>query len=82
MEKLARLKKYEDPFIMLSDIQAEDKKLREWLFFSLETLKKDKRRRKNVDLVKYFKDYKETWLMACESRGIEFTIEGDTYKVK
>jgi len=63
---------YLNPFTMLEDIKRDDKKLREWLGYSLGTLRKDKRRRRNVDLIKYFRDFKASWKTAFDNRGIKF----------
>ena len=63
---------YQNPFIMLEDIKHDDLKLKEWLGYSLGSLRKDKRRRRNVDLIKYFHDFELSWKNAFDNRGIKF----------
>jgi signal transduction histidine kinase len=63
---------YLNPFTMLQDIKHDDVKLKEWLGYSLGSLRKDKRRRRNVDLIKYFHDFELTWKNAFDNRGIKF----------
>jgi signal transduction histidine kinase len=74
LEKISSLEEYKNPLIMLDEIEQQDRKLREWLYYSLETLKKDKRKRDAINLIEYFKDYKDNWKLACESRGVELMI--------
>ncbi|EPB3625391.1 TPA: sensor histidine kinase [Acinetobacter baumannii] len=66
--------KYINPFYMLDLIQQEDLKLQHWLVYSLNTLKRDKRERKNIDLNKYFTDFKSIWKNALEDREIILEI--------
>lgn len=67
-------KKYVNPFYMLDLIKQEDLKLQHWLVYSLNTLKRDKRERKNIDLNKYFSDFKSIWKNALEDREITLEI--------
>lgn len=71
-EKCMNLADYLDPFIMLSDIRRDDVKLKEWLGYSLNTLRKDRRRRKNVDLHQYFDEFQKSWQGAFLNRGVKF----------
>ncbi|EHU1298005.1 sensor histidine kinase [Acinetobacter baumannii] len=66
--------KYVNPFYMLDLIKQEDLKLQHWLVYSLNTLKRDKRERKNIDLNKYFSDFKSIWKNALEDREITLEI--------
>jgi signal transduction histidine kinase len=57
---------------MLKWIRANDIKLKEWLNYALGTLRKDKRRRKDVNLVDYLKLYNKSWKNVFDDRGIKF----------
>jgi hypothetical protein len=72
--KIQQLPDFLNPLIMLGDVKKDDEKLKQWLHYSLETLRKDKRRRTENDLLKYFREYKESWQMACDSRGVKFDL--------
>lgn len=72
--KVQNLPVFLNPLILLGDIKKDDEKLRQWLHYSLETLRKDKRLKTDNDLLKYFKNYKKSWQMACDSRGIKFDL--------
>lgn len=85
MEKVNTLPDFLNPFTILQDLRAEDVKLKEWLHYSLETLRKDKRRRKNIDLIDYLQKYKKSWHMACLERGVTFNLrlpEQDELKIR
>lgn len=69
--------KYENPYYMLDLIKQEDLKLQHWLVYSLNTLKRDKRERKNVNLNKYFEDFRSIWQNSLTDRKITFEFRGD-----
>jgi len=69
--------KYENPYYMLDLIKKEDLKLQHWLVYSLNTLKRDKRERKNVDLNKYFEDFRSIWQNSLTDRKIKFEFKED-----
>jgi signal transduction histidine kinase len=68
------LDKDDNPFYMIKLIQEEDTKFKHWLDYSLNTLKKDKRERRNLDFNKYFETFKSTWKKALEQRNIDLKI--------
>lgn len=70
----SRVEDRKNPFIQLERIKAQDQKLRNWLNFSLGATRKDKRRRKDLPLKKYFNDYKEDWKEVLEVRAVEFDV--------
>lgn len=70
----SHLDKDDNPFYMIQLIREEDTKLKHWLDYSLNTLKRDKRERKNVDLNDYFKRFKATWSKALEQRNIKIKL--------
>lgn len=70
--------KYESPFYMLDLIKKEDLKLQQWLVYSLNTLKRDKRERKNINLNKYFEDFKSIWQNSLTDRKVTFEFEEDS----
>ena len=69
--------KYSNPFYMLDLIKQEDLKLQHWLVYSLNTLKRDKRERKNVNLNNYFETFKSIWQNSLNDRKIVFEYNRD-----
>jgi C4-dicarboxylate-specific signal transduction histidine kinase len=59
----------DNPFIMLRDMREQDIRLKYWLDYSLSALKKDKRKRINVDLSGYFTEFQNTWKKALQYRN-------------
>lgn len=76
-DDIKKLDEYDDPFKQLEDIEKEDIKLKHWLDYSLNSLKKDKRKRNKIDLVKYFNSFQDNWYKALEQRKIKISIEKD-----
>lgn len=75
LEKL--LDKDDNPFYMIKLIQEEDTKLKHWLEYSLNTLKRDKRERTNLNFGDYFEKFKSTWSKALEQRNIKISLKGN-----
>ncbi|MEZ2414309.1 ATP-binding protein [Muriicola sp. E247] len=71
------LDKDDNPFYMIKLIQDEDTKLKHWLEYSLNTLKRDKRERSNLNFGDYFDKFKSTWSKALEQRNIKINLKGN-----
>jgi signal transduction histidine kinase len=76
-ESLLGVKKDDDPFYMIELMKDEDLKIKHWLDYSLNALKKDKRKRTNIDFNDYFKKFKSTWKMALERRAVGLHVVGN-----
>ena len=63
-----------NPFILLERMNTQDLKLQNWLQFSLGTARKDKRKRKILQLNSYFTNFKRDWTTILENRGITFNL--------
>lgn len=74
---LNHIDKDDNPFYMIRLMQEEDTKLKHWLDYSLNTLKRDKRERKNLDLTDYFERFKSTWSKALAQRNISIVLNGE-----
>lgn len=77
-KKLTHLDKDDNPFYMIKLMQDEDLKLKHWLDYSLNTLKRDKRERTNLNFNEYFEKFKSTWTKALLQRNIELSIKGES----
>ena len=60
-----------NPFAQLGKMKKQDLKLQNWLNFSLGAARKDKRKRKQLFIKKYFNDFGNDWAAVLEGRGIE-----------
>lgn len=77
---LKTIDKDDNPFFMLKLIQDEDTKLKHWLDYSLNTLKRDKRERRNLNFGKYFEAFKSNWIKAVNQRNASIKLEGSQDK--
>jgi len=75
-KQLKDVKKDDNPFYMIQLIQEEDIKLKHWLDYSLSTLKRDKRKRTNLNFGNYFEKFKSTWEKAVAQRNVKINIYG------
>ena len=72
-----------NPYRLLEHMKNQDNKLQNWLRFSLESAKKDKRKRKKIYLEKYFEGFYNSWHSILESREISFDYQvGNTIDMR
>ena len=79
------LDKDDNPFYMIKLIQEEDIKLKHWLEYSLNSITRDKRERKNLSFGRYFEGFKSNWQKAIEQRNATIVLNGsndDTYTIR
>lgn len=72
---------YKNPFRLLENMQRTDQKIATWLAFSLGFTKKDKRKRKKVQINDYIKNLANDWLSTFDEGGItlEYDCEDSLY---
>ncbi|WP_286727944.1 MULTISPECIES: sensor histidine kinase [Sphingobacterium] len=66
-----------NPFTMLNYMRDQDIQIKHWLDYSLSALKKDKRKRTNLDLTEYFKSFYDNWRSALNRRKISLKIHNN-----
>jgi signal transduction histidine kinase len=76
-DELKNLNKEDNPFYMLTLIKEEDLKLKHWLDYSLNSLKRDRRTRTNINFGEYFEKFKLTWNQALSQRKVNLKLIGD-----
>ena len=70
----------DNPYILISDIKGQDKSLKSWLEFAISAVKKDKRKRKNIDLVKYVDTFERTWNSLLVERNVSLILNKENFK--
>jgi len=75
-EDLKSVNKQDNPFYMIQLIKDEDLKVKHWLEYSLNTLKRDKRTRSNVNVGEYFERFETTWSNALKQRRVKVKLKG------
>ncbi len=63
-----------NPYVQIERIKKQDLKLQNWLNFSLGATRKDKRKRRQLFLKKYFTDLKNDWATVLENRAIDLDV--------
>ncbi|UTW67725.1 ATP-binding protein [bacterium SCSIO 12643] len=82
---LNHLDKDDNPFYMIKLIQEEDTKLKHWLEYSLNSITRDKRERRNLSFGSYFESFKSNWQKAIEQRNATIVLNGtndDNYTIR
>ncbi len=84
-KELSHLDKDDNPFYMIKLIQDEDTKLKHWLEYSLNSITRDKRERKDLNFGRYFESFKSNWQKAIEQRNAKIVLNGtadDLYTIR
>ncbi len=72
---IKKLEDFNNPYTMLFDMRSQDERLKHWLDFALAAVRKDKRRRRKIDLVSYIESLERMWSSLLRKRKIKLTIE-------
>ncbi|MBI0157091.1 MULTISPECIES: ATP-binding protein [Gilliamella] len=64
-----------NPYILLERMKSQDLKMHNWLNFSLGAARKDKRKRNQLYLSRYFQEFKNDWATVLNERSIDLDIK-------
>jgi signal transduction histidine kinase len=70
-DELQDVIKFENPYYQLELMHGEDEKMYNWLRYSLNSIQRSKRDRKDIDLVSYLKGVEVAWKSALNKRHID-----------
>lgn len=79
-EQLGEIKDYVNPYILLNDLESTGKSLNNWFEFTLETLKRDKRKLRSVNLYEEFKRLFVMWQPTLLKKSINLKIPMSSQK--
>ncbi len=80
MVEMKGVKDFLNPYVLLEENKKEDKKIKQWLKYTLESIRKDKRKRKNVNLCSYFEAYEKSWAFTLNERHVNLSIKYGNYE--
>mgnify|MGYP002509460671 CR=1 FL=1 len=64
--------RWKNPYVLIDKAQKNDEKMQSWLSFSIGVVRKDKRKRKNINFLTYFENLHTMWQSVFSSRAIKF----------
>lgn len=70
----AQIPAYKDPFKRIKTLQRDDEKLKNWIKYSLRTIRKDKRNRNKIMIKSYLENLREEWNSTLIDRQIELSV--------
>lgn len=73
-ESVRSVDRYDNPYYHIEMIKQEDQKLQQWLQYSLNTIRRDKRERRLVSLRDYFMSFEQLWKESLQRKSIILTI--------
>jgi len=73
-DSLPKLPRNAHPYRLIEIIHQEDGKLRQWLNYSIKSLRNDKRKRKNLNIDNYFNDFRDIWYGALQEKLIDLQL--------
>lgn len=68
------LNKEDNPFEMIKEFREQDFRLKNWLDFSLNAIRKDKRTRKKLDLYEVFNDFEKIWRRSLSYSVVNLSV--------
>lgn len=78
--ELKELPEYKNPYFLIDQMKDQDDRLNKWIKLSLFTLRKDRRRRRDIDINEYFEDFKRRWDNSLLDRLINLCLISDVGK--
>ncbi|PKB15112.1 sensor histidine kinase [Flavobacterium sp. 5] len=69
---------FNDGVNIIKSLKLDTEKIIHWVDYSLTAVKKDKRKRGNLDFIKYFDSLSKEWKNVLKNRNIELVIKKDT----
>lgn len=76
-EERAELPKFKNPIHRANSLKKDDEKVKNWIKYSLRTIRKDKRKRLKINLKQYFDNLSEEWNTTLADRQITIKTETD-----
>lgn len=74
-EELANEKnKFENPYYLLRLIREDDIKLQQWLNYSLNAIRRNKRDKRDISMSEYFASFKNSWLNPLKQKNISIEV--------
>lgn len=73
-DSLHSLDRFDNPYYHIELIRQEDQKLQQWLQYSLNTIRRDKRERKQVSLHDYFLSFEQLWKESLQRKSIFLSV--------
>lgn len=74
-DKLGDIDRFDNPYYHIALIRQEDQKLNQWLQYSLNTIRRDKRERRMVYLRDYFESFGQLWAESLQRKSIKLQID-------
>lgn len=68
------LAKHKDPYVRIAMLKRDDERVRNWIKYSLRTIRKDKRSRKVVTLKSYLENLRDEWNSTLVERQTIFEV--------
>lgn len=69
-----KLLEFSDGKNIISSLKSDTQKITHWIEYSLNAIKKDKRKRTNLDLHKYFENLSKDWVKVLDNRNIQLIL--------
>ncbi len=74
-EKLATLKRTQNPIVIAEEIHELHKKIETWISFAFGITQKERRKRKEINLNEYFEKFVQTWTHLLADRKVEIIFQ-------
>ncbi|MCU9947094.1 sensor histidine kinase [Pseudomonas sp. PDM13] len=68
------LPEHKDPFVRIKMLRRDDERVKNWIKYSLRTIRKDKRKRVKINIKNYLENLRDEWSSTLAERQVELTV--------
>jgi signal transduction histidine kinase len=73
-ERIA-IQNFKNPYARIAMLKRDDERVKNWIKYSLRTIRKDKRKRVSINIANYLQNLRDEWLSTLAERQVEIAVD-------
>lgn len=69
------IKYFKDPYARIAMLKRDDERVKNWIKYSLRTIRKDKRKRVSINIANYLQNLRDEWLSTLAERQVDIAVD-------
>lgn len=69
------IQNFKNPYTRIAMLKRDDERVKNWIKYSLRTIRKDKRKRASINIANYLQNLRDEWLSTLAERQVDIAIE-------
>lgn len=75
------LPEHKDPFVRIKMLKRDDERVKNWIKYSLRTIRKDKRKRVKINIKSYLENLRDEWNCTLLERQVSLSVSAESQDV-